>query len=66
MDFAQRRMADLNQERRKFEGQLMALNRQVDEMDTKIRAYLAESAAFAPDLWHAPRGRIAGTGGGHA
>jgi hypothetical protein len=45
MDFIQKHMGDMNNERRKFEGMLNALNRQVDEMDTKIRAYLGDRNA---------------------
>jgi hypothetical protein len=45
MDFSQRRTEDMSRERKKFEGMLNALNRQVDAMDTKIRAYLGDRNA---------------------
>lgn len=45
MDFVQRRTGEMDGERRKIEGMLHALNRQVNEMDTKIRAFLADRNA---------------------
>ncbi|RLB75330.1 MAG: hypothetical protein DRH24_19785 [Deltaproteobacteria bacterium] len=42
MDFIERRLEDIEKERKKLEIQIAALSRQTDEMDAKIRAYLAD------------------------
>jgi len=42
MDFVQRRLEDIEKLRKKIEIEISALRRQTDEMDAKIRAYLAD------------------------
>ena len=42
MDFIERRLGDIEAQRKKIEIEIAALRRQTDEMDSKIRAYLAD------------------------
>jgi hypothetical protein len=42
MDFVDRRLEEIEKDRKKIEMAIAALRRQTDEMDAKIRAYLAD------------------------
>ena len=44
MDFVERRLDDIEAQRKKIEIEMAALRRQTNEMDSKIRAYLADRA----------------------